>query len=589
MKHFTYQGESFYLDGEPFQLRSGAIHYFRVPRAYWYDRLLKLKECGFNCVETYVPWNVHEPKEGQFCFDGEADFGEFLKTAKELDLVAIVRPGPYICAEWEFGGFPAWLLSYADLNIRCYNERYMEKLTAYLIRVFDEIRPHLIENGGNVIMLQVENEYGSYGNDKKYLNALYDLYRAHGMNGILFTADGSERLMLGAGKIDGCLSFANFGSRTEKCMQALDKFVNGAHPLACMEFWGGWFEYWHQETHPTRDAADICGELEVFLKNGYGFNYYMFHGGTNFGFMNGATDMRGDYNVVVTSYDYHTLLTEAGDRTENYYAVRELMGKYGVALPPITAKESEKAAYGEITFTEYSELFSSLDKLGTTHESISPLRMEEMDQAYGYVLYIAELSDYHRGEFETRLYDCCDRAIVYLDGEKCGVYERSLKDNKPIYAQLNGDGAGKKLYVLVENTGRTGYGENFCKRKGVQDVCAWGQRIFGWKNVSLPMDNLEKLVFSPLQGDLPKSPAFYRAKLTLNEAPKDTFLRLDGFEKGFVTVNGFNIGRYYTSAGPQKTLYVPAPLLKKGENEIVVFDSDGATTLSARFTDTPEI
>ena len=582
------------MDGKPFSLRSGAVHYFRVPRAYWYDRLLKLKECGFNCVETYLPWNVHEPKEGEFCFDGDADFGEFLKIAQDLGLLAIVRPGPYICAEWEFGGFPSWLLSYPDLDIRCYNPRYFEKLTAYLKRVFSELRPHLISNGGNVVMLQVENEYGSYGNDKKYLNELYKLYRDCGITEILFTADGACKLMLGAGQIDGCLSFANFGSRAQQQMEILEKFVGDTQPLACMEFWGGWFEYWHQETHETRTVSDICGEMEVFLKNGYGVNYYMFHGGTNFGFMNGATDMRGAYNTVVTSYDYHTLLSEAGDRTELYYAVRDLIGKYGAELPPLTAKESVKAAYGEVAFDEYAELFDQFSSIGKTYESIAPLRMEEMGQSYGYILYIADLQDYHGEEFEVRLYDCCDRAIVYVDGEKFGVYERALKENPPINVTLKDGGKGKKIYVLLENTGRTGYGENFCKRKGIESVCCWGQRIFGWENVSLPMENLDGLTFKPIQkaenaeNALPKTPAFYRAKFTVDE-PNDTFLRLDGFGKGFVTLNGFNLGRYYTSAGPQKTLYVPAPVLKRGENELIVFDSDGAKNAVATFVATPEI
>jgi beta-galactosidase len=504
-----------------------------------------------------------------------------------LGLLAIVRPGPYICAEWDFGGFPAWLLSYRDVEIRCYNDRYVEKLRPFLVKTLEKIRPHLIENGGNVIMLQVENEYGSYGNDKKYLNTLYGIYRECGMNGILFTSDGASRLMLGAGKIDGCLSFANFGSRAEEQMGVLEKFVGDSQPLGCMEFWGGWFDYWHEEHHERRSTEEICAELEWMLKNECTFNYYMFHGGTNFGFTSGATDMRGEYKTVVTSYDDLAVLTEAGDRTPLYYAVRDLMGKYGVALLPITATETKKAAYGEVAFTEYSLLFDELDVIGKTYEGVRPKYMEEMGQASGYVLYLADLAEYHLGEFEVRLYDCCDRAVVFLDGEKKGVYERSVKENLPIYVK-EGECKDKKLAVLLENTGRTGYGENFCKRKGIADICVWGQRVFGWKSISLPMDDLSGLTFRALGEKLPKTPAFFRAKFTVEEA-NDTFLRLDGFGKGFAVVNGFNLGRYYTAAGPQKTLFVPACVLKQGENELIVFDADGAKNAVAKFVDIPEL
>ena len=275
MKKFTYFGKSFYLDGKPFIIRSGAIHYFRVPSIYWRDRLQKLKECGFNCVETYVAWNLHEKKEGEFDFSDELDLGMFIDTAQELGLYAIVRPGPYICAEWEFGGLPTWLLRDPELRIRCNNARYLKKLYRYLEKVFHVLSPRLIENGGNVLMTQVENEYGGYGRDKNYLLALYEFYKAKLPNCIFFTSDSIDDIDdFEAGAIDGCLSFVNFGSDTLRRMKKLEE-LRPNQPLMCMEFWSGWFDHWGGEHH-VRSAADISKAILPFLENDYNFNMYNF-------------------------------------------------------------------------------------------------------------------------------------------------------------------------------------------------------------------------------------------------------------------------------------------------------------------------
>ena len=332
----TRNGERFYLDGEPFTIRSGAIHYFRVPRPYWRDRLLKLKECGFNTVETYVAWNVHESHEGDFDFSGEKDVAAFLRTAQELGLYAIVRPGPFICAEWEAGGFPAWLLADRNMRLRCNYAPYMQKVERYFKRLFAELSPCAIENGGNVILWQVENEYGSYGNDKEYLRRLVEIYRENGIAGQLFTADGAWINMLVKGALpETCLPFVTFGSRTEEAMRCVDLFVKNT-PKMCAEFWCGWFDHWGEEHH-TRTSEDVLKDLEPFFIHGWSFNFYMFHGGTNFGFMNGANSGE-KYMPTVTSYDYCGLLTEAGDRTETYYKVRDMFIKYGVNVPALTAK-----------------------------------------------------------------------------------------------------------------------------------------------------------------------------------------------------------------------------------------------------------
>lgn len=372
----TRNGERFYLDGEPFTIRSGAIHYFRVPRPYWRDRLLKLKECGFNTVETYVAWNVHESHEGDFGFSGEKDVAAFLRTAQELGLYAIVRPGPFICAEWEAGGFPAWLLADRNMRLRCNYAPYMQKVERYFKRLFAELSPCAIENGGNVILWQVENEYGSYGNDKEYLRRLVEIYRENGIAGQLFTADGAWINMLVKGALlETCLPFVTFGSRTEEAMRCVDLFVKNT-PKMCAEFWCGWFDHWGEEHH-TRTSEDVLKDLEPFFIHGWNFNFYMFHGGTNFGFMNGANSGE-KYMPTVTSYDYCGLLTEAGDRTETYYKVREMFGKYGVQVPALTAKESKKAAYGEVRLNRRGYMFEQLQTLATPVTAICPPRMEEV-------------------------------------------------------------------------------------------------------------------------------------------------------------------------------------------------------------------
>jgi beta-galactosidase len=583
---FTYQGRDFYLNGEKFVVRSGAIHYFRTPKFYWEDRLLKLKECGFNTVETYVAWNLHEPKEGEFRFDGELDLGEFFDTAARLGLYVMLRPGPYICAEWEFGGFPAWLLKYENMRLRCNDETYFSKLAAWSKELFKVVTPRLITNGGNILMVQVENEYGAYGNDREYLERLRDLYKELGVDTVMFTTDGWEDGFVESSKIDGCPAFYNFGSDTERLMEKLAN-VAPDQPLMCAEFWCGWFDHWY-ENHHVRSPESICTAFEPFLKHGYNVNFYMFHGGTNFAFMNGANNHTAHYQPTVTSYDYNALLTETGDRTPQYYGVRNLMVKYGVPVPELTAKESKKIAYGNVKFTAQAKLFDNMDALGTRVKSPFPITMENLGQAYGYVYYEAYLpaclKDYYM-QFDG----LGDRAIVYIDDKKVGVVERGLEE-KPIYFSTGETPV--KIGFLVENTGRTNFGPNLIDKKGLAGVrLRWeyvNRNLTGFESLSLPMDNLEKLKFSPILDTPNGEPTFYRGEFEVDEVA-DTFIKPSGFTKGFILINGVNIGRYYNPAGPQKTLYVPACWLKKGKNEIVLFETDGVESLTAEFVDTPEL
>ncbi len=584
-KSFTYCDGQFLMNGEPYTVLSGAIHYFRTLPECWEDRLKKLKACGFNTVETYTCWNLHERREGQFDFSGLLDIERFITTAENLGLNVMIRPGPYICAEWDFGGLPSWLLKYPNIALRCDDPLYLEKVKPYYRELLSRIRPHLCTNGGNVIMVQVENEYGSYGDDKIYLQKVVDIYRENGIDCTLFTSDGTALWMLSGGTLPDVLAVANFGSHTEQIL-TLNKFQQD-RPLMCGEFWDGWFDHWYEEGHIQRSDEDIVGELNKFFDLGASFNLYMFHGGTNFGFWNGANHTGEQYQPTVTSYDYTAPLTESGDLTHLYHAIKATIERRtGVKAPDISVENSPKAAYDRVALTESAPLFDNLTVLSTPVRTAFPKIMEEVGQDFGYILYRTEL----KGPFEELELVCGnihDRAIFFLDGKRIGLKERS-RVNDTIRLSL-GFGETATLDILVENMGRVNYGIKLMDRKGILDGVRLGQRFhFGWEMYPMTMDDLGGLTYGEIKAP-GKVPAFLRGTLTVEGTPCDTFLRLDGFTKGFVTVNGFNIGRYFNPAGPQKTLYVPAPLLREGENEIIVFESDGYDTPEVTFVDVPEL
>ncbi len=564
-KRFYYEGEQFFLDGEKFLLRSGAMHYFRIPKAYWKDRLLKLKECGFNCVETYIPWNLHEPEEGVFDFSGELDFGEYIDEAASLGLQAIVRAGPYICAEWENGGLPYWLGRY-EKCIRTSHPVFMEKVTNYFERVFAYVRPRLVENGGNILMVQVENEYSHFGEDTGYLSALESFYAEHLPEALLFTADNCDEKGFRLGSLPNRLLCGNFGSAVEENMRKIHA-VRPNQPKVCMEFWSGWFDHWGEEHH-TRPVEEKLACLESFFQKEYHFNMYMFHGGTNFGFTSGANLWEdGTYAPIVTSYDYDSPLTEWGDRTPCYYAIRALIEKYYGRLPSTTAKESDKYAYGDIRFDGYAPLFSQLSKVGSVQTQNEPRSFEESGQAYGYAYYQTEMAE--DGEF---LFKAHDRATLYQNGERIGSFMR--REGESSRAQVKRGPLG----IFVENLGRINFGSKVFDKKGL--LHAKGKTKGAWLRVSLPMRDLSGVMFSILPTKSAFGPAFYRGKFTV-EKVGDTFLKTEGFQRGFVVVNGFNLGRFDNAAGPTKTLYVPKTVLREGDNEVVVFDTEGGVCAKA--------
>ena len=560
---FEVRGNQFYKDDKAVKIISGAVHYFRNMPDTWCDIFRKLRALGCNCVETYCVWNMHEKKQGEYCFDGILDIADFIRKAAAEGLMVIVRPGPYICAEWEFGGLPWWLQNYDDIEIRCSNPVYIKYFERYLDRLFEEVRPLLCTNGGPVIMLQCENEYGYYGDDKKYLKHLYDFYRSRGIDVPLFTSDGTSKTDILDGSIDGCLSTLNFGSRVAENFAAHDELFPN-QPKMCMEMWNGWFDAWGDEEHHVTSAEQYASVVDDMLQKG-SLNMYMFIGGTNFGFTSGANHYE-KFAPDVTSYDYDALLSECGDVTPKYYAVREVIKKYVDEPLPDVPPNRPKKAYGKVKLTQFGGLFDNLDNLSVPMYSEIPRCMEMYGYGYGYTAYQTVLNrEYNDAvlSFES----IGDRAQVYINKALKGIVYVNDEKKEISFDAKQGD----VLTILCENMGRANFGPKMMRKKGIAGRCLIGGKIhFNWTVYPLPMENLERVVYKteyPAENSL-----FCRGDFEIEE-PCDTFLRLDNFTKGFVMINKFNIGRYW-DIGPQKTLYVPASLLRKGKNEIIIFESD---------------
>ena len=560
---FQIKNNKFLKNGKPIKIISGAVHYFRNMPDTWDDIFKKIKALGCNCVETYCAWNMHEKFQGQYDFSGNLDIAAFIRMAQKEDLMVIVRPGPYICAEWEFGGLPWWILANDDMEIRCMNKQYIQCFEDYLDKLFEEIRPLLCTNGGPIIMLQCENEYGYYGDDKDYLEYLAKSYKEKGIDVPLFTSDGTQEKNLIAGSIDGLLTTLNFGSRVEENFKAFNSLYPDK-PKMCMEMWNGWFDAWGDSKHHTTSAEDYAAVVDDMLKIG-SVNMYMFIGGTNFGFTSGANHYE-KFAPDVTSYDYNALLTEAGDVTPKYYAVRNVIKKYvDTPLPSVPANRPKKA-YGKFLLTQKTGLFANLNNISKPIKSEIPKNMEKYGIGYGYIAYETVLNREYI-DAVLSLESLGDRAHVYLNHNLIGI----LYINEDLSIKINAQ-KGDTLTILCENMGRANFGPKMMRKKGIAGRCLIDGKIhFNWNVYPLPMDNLSNLDFSENQFN--EKTGFYKGSVDIDE-PYDTFLKLENFKKGFVTINGFNIGRYW-EIGPQKTLYVPKSILQKGENEFIVFESDG--------------
>ncbi len=578
MSALQIDAEGFRLHDKPFRILSGGLHYFRVHPEQWADRLRKARLMGLNTVETYVPWNLHEARPGEFRMDAELDLPAFLDLAAQEGLYVLLRPGPYICAEWEGGGLPSWLLTEPDIRLRTQDPRYVRAVESYFSQLLTPLLPYLATRGGPVLAVQLENEYGAYHQDPAHLGHLATVLRDCGIDVPLFTCDQPADLALGS--VDGILATANFGSRAAQSLVEL-RAHQGTGPLMCTEFWIGWFDRWGGR-HVVRDASDAAASLDDLLAAGASVNFYMFHGGTNFGFTNGAND-KHTYRPTVTSYDYDSPLDEAGDPTEKYTAFRDVIAKYApVPDEPVPARGNKLAVAG-IALTLSAPLLPNASVLSTSFLSEHPMTMEELGQDFGFVLYETTLPAAGPALLETHAVR--DRAQVFVDGQPVGVLERENHEHAVAFTVPR---AGAVLSLLVENQGRVNYGEGIHDRKGLAGrVAVNGAELTAWTNRPLPLRSLHGLPFAETVAS-PVGPTFHRGTVDIDE-PADTFLSMAGWTKGNAWVNGLNLGRYW-SRGPQHTLYVPGPVLRPGRNEIVLLELHaGHRARTVDFRDTADL
>ncbi|MFC3274958.1 beta-galactosidase [Agromyces mediolanus] len=569
--------EDFLLDGEPFRIISGALHYFRVHPELWADRIRKARLMGLNTIETYVAWNAHAPARGVFDTEGGLDLGRFLDLVAAEGMHAIVRPGPYICAEWTNGGLPAWLFADPAVGVRSSEERYLGAIAEYLEQLAPILVPRQIDRGGPIILVQIENEYGAYGSDRRYLERLVALNRAVGLSVPFTTVDQPTPEMLEAGSLPGLHKTASFGSRSLERLATL-RAHQPSGPLMCAEFWDGWFDHWGAHHHTT-DAAATAHDLDELLAAGASVNIYMFHGGTNFGFTNGAND-KGVYQPLVTSYDYDAPLDEAGDPTEKYWALREVIAKHA-PVPEERPVAGGAAPAFEVSLELGVPLLEVAEELGEFAPFEAPPTMDELGRFDGFALYRTEVE--WAGPAVLHVAEVRDRAQVLLDGDPVGVFARTHRTHA---LALPRDGRGT-LDLLVEDQGRVNYGPRIGEPKGIVGEVRLGEEpLRRWRAAGLDVDRLDA-VRPRLRAGAIAGPSYHAGSFELEE-PVDLHLGTEGWGKGVVWVNGFNLGRYW-SAGPQRSLYVPAPVLRRGENELVVLELTAAPCGVVRFLAAPEL
>ncbi|MBB4980934.1 MULTISPECIES: glycoside hydrolase family 35 protein [Streptomyces] len=584
----TVDGHRFLRGGHEHRVVSAAVHYFRIHPGLWRDRLQRLQAMGCNTVELYIAWNFHQPTPGPARFGGWHDVAGFIREADALGLDVIARPGPYICAEWDLGGLPAWLLADESMRLRTSDPAYLAAVDQW----FDQLIPVLAElqtsRGGPIVAVQVENEYGSYGNDAAYLEHLKAGLLARGIDCLLFTSDGPEARMLAGGTLPGVLATANFGSRPDEAFAALTTFRPDT-PLVCMEFWNGWFDHFG-DPHHVRDAADAAEALDGILSAGGSVNIYMGHGGTNFGWWAGAnhtgkTLSEPGYMPTITSYDYDAPIGEAGELTEKFHAFREVIGRH-VKLPDRELPaQLPRVAPQTVPATPVAALRDSLDQLSTPSHRPVPEPMEKLGHHRGLVHYRHRVTG-PGGPATLTVDGVRDLAQVFLDGRLAGVLERD--DPNPTVV-LDVPEGGAELEILVEPFGRVNYGPHLADRKGlIAGVRLDHQHLFGWDVRVLPLDDLAALS-TPPAAVTADGPVFHRATVDLPQ-PADAFLAVPDSHRTLVWLNGFLLGRLRTEQGPQRTLYAPAPLWHAGTNEILVLDLAGpARPLTVELRDQPDL
>lgn len=585
---FTVGNKTFLLNGEPFVVKAAEVHYPRIPQAYWDHRIKMCKALGMNTLCIYVFWNIHEQREGQFDFTGNNNVAEFCRLAQKNGMYVIVRPGPYVCAEWEMGGLPWWLLKKKDIRLREQDPYFMERVKIFEKKVGEQLAPLTIQNGGPIIMVQVENEYGSYGENKPYISEIRDCLRGiYGDKLALFQCDWSSNFEKNG--LDDLVWTMNFGTGANIDHEfARLKELRPNAPLMCSEFWSGWFDKWGAN-HETRPAKDMVEGMDEMLSKGISFSLYMTHGGTSFGHWAGANSP--GFAPDVTSYDYDAPINEYGGTTEKFFQLRKMMQKYSdKPLPAIPARPANMINIPAFELRERADILLGADSLVMN----SPLRtMEELNQGWGSMVYVTTLPEINTPSVLT-LNDCHDFAQVFIDTTYVGKIDRVRNEKSLLLPAVK---KGQELKILIEAMGRINFGRAIKDYKGITESVTLSTDIDGheliwnlkhWNIFTIPdsyaaakkaldtaqRDSLTKMMF--------KGSGYYRGYFNLKKVG-DTFLNMEAFGKGQVYVNGHAVGRFW-SIGPQQTLFVPGCWLKKGKNEVIVLDVVGPSVKAYYFT-----
>ena len=572
--HFAVGKGTFLMDGKPFVIKAAELHYPRIPRPYWEHRIKMCKALGMNTICLYVFWNIHEQKPGEFDFTGQNDVAEFCRLAQKHDMFVIVRPGPYVCAEWDMGGLPWWLLKKKDIRLRTLDPYFMERVALFEKAVAHELAPLTIEKGGPIIMVQVENEYGAYAADKPYVSAIRDTLRSVGFDKVtLFQCDWSSTFE--ANGLDDMLWTMNFGTgaNIDEQFRRLGE-VRPDQPKMCSEFWSGWFDKWGSN-HETRPAEQMVEGISQMLSRGISFSLYMTHGGTSFGHWAGGNSP--GLWPDVTSYDYDAPINEYGLATPKYYLLRDTLQHYAeTKLPAVPKAPMPIIAIPEVELTEHVPLEAGID---TTLVSKTPLTFEELDMGWGTVLYSTTLPDIPADAVLHA--PAHDYAIVCLDGRPVGTLDRTKQLET---LTLPAAKAGTRLTLILEGMGRINFGWGIHDFKGLAGKATItsedGNALFTiepkqWEMSTLPdtYENCTRAFTRKVESKLQTKAGYYRGFFHLKRVG-DTFLHTEAFGKGLVYVNGYAIGRIWHK-GPQQTLYVPGCWLKKGKNEVIVMDVTG--------------
>ena len=591
---FTAGNKTFLLNGRPFVVKAAELHYPRIPRPYWEHRIRMCRALGMNTICLYVFWNIHEQREGEFDFTGQNDIAAFCRLAQKNGMYVIVRPGPYVCAEWEMGGLPWWLLKKKDIRLREQDPYFMNRVSKFMAKVGEQLAPLTIQNGGPIIMVQVENEYGSYGEDKAYVSAIRDIVRRSRFDKVtLFQCDWASNFTRNG--LDDLVWTMNFGTGSDIDSQfSRLRELRPESPLMCSEFWSGWFDKWGAR-HETRPASAMVAGIDEMLSKGISFSLYMTHGGTSFGHWAGANSP--GFAPDVTSYDYDAPINEYGQATPKYYELRRTMEKYSdKRLPSVPKPAAELISIPRFSLNEYAPLVFGTDSMCVAR---SPLTFEELDMGWGTVIYSTSLPEINTPS-TLAMKDAHDYAMVYVDGRYIGRTDRVRNETTVSLPPVS---RGSRLDIVVEGMGRINFGRAIKDFKGLTGEVTLMANIDGddvtWKLNDWTMRTLPDSYDHTLRAftrcndgasmglKLDSRAGYYRGFFNLKKTG-DTFINMETWGKGLVYVNGHAIGRFW-SIGPQQTIYVPGCWLKKGRNEIVVLDVTGPSKPETWGQDRPEL